>query len=86
MRTLVPEPVKSAYTRSPAHWRLETYRGASGVTTSGRKFGWKLFHYLAGGGMRAFGRTVAQDEADWRQSRFLRICGVLALIWLWFYF
>ncbi|HCG19700.1 MAG TPA: hypothetical protein DER26_01720 [Verrucomicrobia bacterium] len=88
MRTLVPEPVKSAhaYTRSPAPWRLETYRGASGVTTSGRKFGWKLFHYLAGGGMRAFGRTVAQDEADWRQSRFLRICGVLALIWLWFYF
>ena len=87
MSAILPEPVKSAhaYSRSPTPWRLDAYRQASGTTTKGKKFGWKLFHYLAGGGMRAFGRTVEQEETAWRQARFLRVCGILALIWLWFY-
>lgn len=36
--------------------------------------------------MRAFGRSVEQEEMSWRQTRFLRVCGVLAILWLWFYF
>lgn len=88
MRNIHTETVKSAhaYTRSPTPWRLDSYRGASGVTSDGKKYGWKLFHYLSGGGMRAFGRSVEQEEMSWRQTRFLRVCGILAIIWLWLYF
>ena len=54
-------------------------------TTDGKKFGWRLFHYIAGGGMMAFGRTVKQDEVALRQSRFLAICAVLAAVWTVFW-
>jgi hypothetical protein len=49
------------------------------------KFGWKLFHYLSGGGMKAFGRTLAQEEADWKRTRFLVGAAVFAVAWLFFW-
>lgn len=42
----------------------------------------KLIHYLAGGGMEAFGRTVRQEEVLRRQRRFLSVAGLLAVGWL----
>ena len=71
-----------AYTRSRTPWRLEVNREARGETTNGKKFGWKLFHYISGGGMRAFGRSVAQEEVDAKQNRFLVAAGVFAALWL----
>ena len=76
--------VRSAhsYTRSEEPWRLEEYRGAGGATASGTVYGWKLFHYLSGGGMRAFGRTLRQDIRIRRQNRFLVIAALFAALWL----
>ncbi len=70
-----------AYTRSKEPWRLEVYREAKGETSTGKKFGWRLFHYISGGGMRTFGRTVLQEERDARRTRFLVAAGVLGALW-----
>lgn len=73
-----------AYTRSRVPWRIEENRSASGETSGGRKFGWRLFHYLSGGGSRAFGRSVQQEEADAKRTRFLVASGVFGVLWLVF--
>ena len=70
------------YTRSKVPWQLDAYQDAHGETTKGVRFGWKLFHYLAGGGMRTFGRTVQQEELNASQNRFLVVVGVVAALWL----
>lgn len=73
------------YTRSKAPWRIDAYKEAKGETTKGVKFGWRLFHYLSGGGMKVFGRTIKQEEADIKRNRFLVGAGIFAFIWflLW---
>ena len=38
-------------------------------------------HYLSGGGMKMFGRTVLQEERSRRQTRFLVFASVLAVLW-----
>ena len=68
-------PSKHAYTRSRTPWILADYRGAYG----------KLLHYISGGGMSTFGRTVRQEEARIRQRRFLLVAAVLGVLWLAFY-
>ena len=72
------------YTRSSVPWRLETKLAAKGETHTGKKYGWKLIHYLSGGGMRTFGRTIRQEEASVKRTRFLVAAGVVGLLWLWF--
>ncbi len=74
----VPPPIlgsKHDYTRSRTPWILSDYRGVYG----------KLLHYLSGGGMSSFGRTVRQEEARQRQRRFLAIAAALGALWLFFY-
>ena len=44
----------------------------------------RLIHYLAGGGMMAFGRTVRQEEVLMRRKRFLAGAAVVVAIWLAF--
>ena len=56
--------------------RLETNLAAKGETHTGKKYGWKLIHYLSGGGMRTFGRTIRQEEASVQRTRFLVAAGV----------
>ncbi|MBQ2630484.1 MAG: hypothetical protein IJG13_12485 [Kiritimatiellae bacterium] len=60
------------YTRSESPWILREHASVYG----------KLIHYLAGGGMEAFGRTVKQEEVLRRQRRFLSVAGLLAVGWL----
>lgn len=84
----VLSPMRSdsrSYMRSKAPWRLDMYKEAKGETTKGVKFGWRLFHYLSGGGMKVFGRTIKQEEADIKRNRFLVGAGIFAFIWflLW---
>ena len=71
-----------AYTRSKVPWRLDAYRDASGETSGGVRFGWKLYHYISGGGMRTFGRTVQQEELNAKQNRFLLAAAAAAALWL----
>lgn len=74
-----------AYTRSKVPWRLDEYQRAEGATKAGARFGWRLFHYISGGGMRTFGRTVQQEERKARQERFLIAAACVAVVWLVFY-
>ncbi len=60
------------YTRSESPWILEEHQSVYG----------KLIHYIAGGGMEAFGRTVKQEEVRRRRRRFLSAAGLLAVVWL----
>lgn len=60
------------YTRSESPWILGEHHSVYG----------KLIHYLAGGGMEAFGRTVKQEEVRRRRRRFLSAAGLLAVGWL----
>ncbi len=64
------------YTRSKTPWILGEHKSVYG----------KLIHYLSGGGMRTFGRTVEQEEALHKHRRFLAVSAVLAAFWLLFYF
>lgn len=61
-----------AYTRSDSPWIMERHTSAYG----------KLMHYISGGGMRTFGRTVRQEEARRRHRRFCMEFAALALLWL----
>lgn len=70
-----------SYTRSKMPWRLDEYQEAYGETSKGTRFGWKLFHYISGGGMRTFGRTVQQEELIARQNRFLVISCIIVAVW-----
>jgi len=46
----------------------------------------KLFHYISAGGMRQLRRTSADDIIERRRRSFLVMLGVLAAVWLTFYF
>ena len=70
-----PLASRHSYTRSRTPWILDDYRGVYG----------KLIHYISGGGMRTFGRTVHQEEVRLRQQRFLRVAAALAALWMLFY-
>ena len=63
-----------AYTRSQCPWIM-----ADNVSVYGR-----LMHYIAGGGMVAFGRTVKQEEVRRRRIRFLSGASVVGVVWLLF--
>ena len=63
-----------AYTRSRCPWIISEHRSVYG----------KLMHYIAGGGMLAFGRTIKQEEVRRRRMRFLVGSSVVAVLWLAF--
>lgn len=46
----------------------------------------KLFHYIAAGGMRQLRRTTADDIAEQRRQAFTIFLGVVAVVWVFFYF
>ena len=72
------------YTRERVSWRLDAGEEAYEEVSPESRPSWKLFHYISGGGL-SFGRTVGQELASRRQTRFLKIAGVLAALWLAFY-
>lgn len=71
-----------SYTRSSEPWQMDPNTETRGRTSSGKAYGWRLFHYLSGGGMRVFGRTLEQDVRERRQNRFLVLAGVSVVVWL----
>lgn len=63
------------YTRSKTPWITGEHKSAYG----------KLIHYLSGGGMKTFGRTVSQEEAHGKHVRFMSVAVALGLLWLALY-
>lgn len=63
-----------AYTRSNTPWILSE----AGTPTR------KLIRYISGGGMRAFGRTVRQEEVRRRHRTFVAVVAALTGLWLVF--
>ncbi len=72
-----------AYTRSHLPWQLDTYE-EEGSPSAGRKFRRRLFHYISGGGLKSFGRTVEQEEVNVRRTRFLIASGMVGVVWFLF--
>lgn len=64
-----------AYTRADVPWTLGEYSS---------KYG-KLIHYLSGGGMSTFGRTIAQERARRQHHRFYALTVIIGVLWLAFY-
>ncbi len=60
------------YTRSETPWIIGESSGVYG----------KLIHYLSGGGMSTFGRTVKQEEARSRRRRFFAVSAAIGVLWL----
>ncbi|MBR2983591.1 MAG: hypothetical protein IKC80_10250 [Kiritimatiellae bacterium] len=77
-RRLTTSTVREAhpYTRSKSPWILGEHSSMYG----------KLIHYLSGGGMSTFGRTVKQEEVRLRRRRFFIAAGVIAAVWTLFLF
>ncbi len=65
-----------AYTRSHVPWKLDT--------SDQKKPSFKLFHYISGGGMKSFGRTIQQEEVSVRQTKFLIVSAVCGVLWVVF--
>ena len=73
---------RHAYTSTDIPWAMDAaVEGASPDSAKGNR---RLFRYLAGGGMRAFGRSSDQELLIRRQTRFLWFAAVLAVCWIVF--
>lgn len=77
-----------AYTRSETPWILDSCgdEGGSDASAKAPRRGWRLFRYFSGRGFRGLGRTVEEMEVDAKRTRFLVAFGVLAFLWLLFWF
>ena len=86
-KKIKPQPIADAhaYTQSKSSWLLDRTVDASSRTKRGDDRGWRLFHYLSGGGIREFGRSVQQEEADLNRGSFLWKAAILGLIWFIFW-
>ena len=80
--------------RAPFSWRLDVREDAYGnrqffskrkrpSLERGRP---KLFHYISAGGIRQLRRTSLDDQTEDRRRSFLVFLGLMALVWLVFYF
>ncbi len=78
---------RHAYTATDLPWNLDVNKKAiiEGVSAERRK-NWRLLHYLSGGGMSVFGESYAHAIKLRRQSRFMIFAGILALLWVLFWF
>ncbi len=74
---------RHAYTSTDIPWALDV--DAAGEVDDVLRHGrWRLFHYLSGGGMRAFGRPSGRELQLRRQARFLWTSAALAILWVIF--
>ena len=77
---------RHAYTSADVPWSMDVDSSIEGAEEGADPSRGRLFRYLAGGGMRAFGRPSGHLLQLRRQERFLWIAGVLAVFWLVFSF
>ncbi len=88
MAALRTELVKRrhAYTSTNIPWAMDVDAFKDQGPAGANLIRWRLFHYLSGGGMRAFGRPSGRELLIRRQTRFLWLAGALAVCWIVFSF
>ena len=74
---------RHAYTSADIPWALDVGNDADAEDVM-RHGQWRLFHYLSGGGMSAFGRPSGRELQLRRQNRFLWVAAALAAVWVIF--
>lgn len=72
---------RHAWTGADLPWSIDVEDESVAALPAARRAGWRLFHYLSGGGLRAFAGSAARDVAVRRQTRFLWCAGGLAALW-----
>ncbi len=77
---------RHAYTSTDIPWSMDEDRSETVTSPDGRRFEWRLFRYLSGGGMRAFGRSSGAELLRRRQERFLWLAAAFGALWLFFMF
>ena len=75
---------RHAYTSMDIPWAMDVDDFKDGDPAEPGRVRWRLFHYLSGGGMRAFGRPSGRELLIRRQTRFLWLAGALAVCWIVF--
>lgn len=76
-----------AYTSVDVPWDLDVVNDPRGTEQAlGSNSARRLFHYLSGGGLRAFGCSSAAVRVYRRQDRFWYFFGALVALWLVFWF
>lgn len=63
------------YTREKSPWIIDS-----------PEEGGRLIHYISGGGMNTFGRTIAQELARAKHRRFYALAAAFGILWLVFLF
>lgn len=76
---------RHAYTGVDIPWQIDVERPLLDAPDA-RHQKRRLFHYLSGGGLRAFGRPSGYALMAYRQTRFLWTAAVLGVLWLVFLF
>ena len=85
LRTELVKP-RHEYTRVDLPWMMDTgMPDEIALHGSGVQQG-RLFIFLSGGGLKAFGRPSRQMLRLRRQKRFLHIAGFAAVVWLLLFF
>jgi hypothetical protein len=77
---------RHAYTGADIPWRMDADHPSEDLSPDSRRARWRLFHYLSGGGMRAFGRPSGREVLRRRQGRFLWVTSAVAALWTLFMF
>lgn len=75
---------RHAYTGADIPWSMDVDAVGAAGSAGADRVKWRLFRYLSGGGMRAFGRPSGQELLIRRQTRFLWLAAVLAVCWVVF--
>lgn len=75
---------RHAWTGLDVPWNIDVGGGEVEDLPEKHRAGWRLFHYLSGGGLRAFVGSAAREVVSRRQTRFICITGVLCVFWLVF--
>ena len=79
---------RHAWTGENLPWSIDVPDDSVLALPAERRAGWRLFHYLSGGGIRSFPNyaSTARALVARRQTRFLWGVAVLAALWLVFRF
>ncbi len=73
---------RHAWTSAKAPWLIDVGDDALASLPEEHRAGWRLFHYLSGGGIRAFAGSAAREVVSRRQTRFLWFSFGVGVVWL----